>query len=74
MSIIVMFTVLLIILILLMLLMVLRYNLVASLVLFEVNGTSASEPSVVAEGFIQLGLEDIDHTTQRRNLTATAIQ
>ena len=37
------------------------------------NGTDASDQSVTNEGFIQLGIEDIDPTTSRRNLTATAL-
>ena len=45
----------------------------ASLVLFEVNGTSASEQSVIDKGFIELGIENIDPTTKRINLTATAL-
>ena len=56
--------------------MVLKYNLVALLissVLFEVNGKSASEQSVIDKGFIQLWIENIDDTTQRTNLTATAL-
>ena len=40
---------------------------------FIVNGTDASDQSVINEGFIQLGIEDIDPTTTRRNLTATAL-
>ena len=45
----------------------------ASLVLFEVNGTSASQGSVVAKGFIQVWIENSDDTIQRTNLTATAL-
>ena len=45
----------------------------ASLVLFEVNGTSASEQSVIDKGFIEIEIENIDDTTQRTNLTATAL-
>ena len=37
------------------------------------NGTAASEQSVFDEGFIQIGIENIDPTTRRRNLTATAL-
>ena len=32
----------------------------ASLVLFEVNGTSASKQSVIDKGFIEIGIENID--------------
>ena len=32
----------------------------ASLVLFEVNGTSASEQSVIDKGFIEIEIENID--------------
>ena len=45
----------------------------ASLVLFEVNGTPASEQSVIDKRFIQLGIENIDSTTKRRNLIATTL-
>ena len=44
----------------------------ASLIVFFVNGTSASEQSVVDKGFIQQLTEDLNETTIRRNLTATA--
>ena len=37
------------------------------------NGTAASDQSVIDKGFIQLGNDDIDPTTTRRNLTATAL-
>ena len=37
------------------------------------NGTSAGEQSVIDKGFIQLWIENIDDTTQRTNLTATAL-
>ena len=40
---------------------------------FMVNGTDAGEQRVINEGFMQLGVEDIDPTTTRRNLTATAL-
>ena len=40
---------------------------------FIVNDTAASEQSVINEGFIQLGIEDINLTIKRRNLTATAL-
>ena len=33
----------------------------------------ASQGSIVAKGFIQLWIENIDDTTQRTNLTATAL-
>ena len=45
----------------------------ADVLSFIVNGTAASEQSVIDKGFIQLGTEDIDSTTRRRNLTATAL-
>ena len=44
----------------------------ASLVLFEVNCTSASELSVIYESFRQLGLKILS-TTKRINLTAIAL-
>ena len=37
------------------------------------NGTAAGDQSVIDKGFIQLGTEDIDATTRRINLTATAL-
>ena len=40
---------------------------------YIVNGTLADSQSVIDKGFIQLGTEDIDPTTRRRNLTATAL-
>ena len=40
---------------------------------FIVNGTAASDQSVIDEGFIQIGIENIDPTTTRRNLTVTAL-
>ena len=41
---------------------------------FIVNGTAASDQSVIDEGFIQIGIENIDSTTtRRRNLTVTAL-
>ena len=40
---------------------------------FFVNGIAASNQSVIDKGFIQLGTEDIDPTTRRTNLTATAL-
>ena len=43
------------------------------LISFIVNGTPAGEQSVINEGFIQLGIEDIGPTTTRRNLTVTAL-
>ena len=43
------------------------------LVLFEVNGTPASEQSVIDKCLIQLGIENIDSTTKRRNLIATTL-
>ena len=45
----------------------------ADVLSFFVNGISASEQSVIDKCFIQLGTEDIDSTTRRRNLTATAL-
>ena len=45
----------------------------SDLLSFFVNGTVATEQSVIDKGFIQLGIEDIDPTTRRRNLTATAL-
>ena len=44
----------------------------ADLLTFFVNST-ASEQSIIDKGFIQLGTEDIDLTTRRINLTATAL-
>ena len=43
----------------------------ADLLSFFVNGTAANHQSVTNKGFIELGIEDIDSTTTRRNLTAT---
>ena len=45
----------------------------SDLLSFFVNGTTANEQSVIDKGFIPLGIEDIDPTTTRRNLTATAL-
>ena len=45
----------------------------AGLLAFLVNDTAANDQSVINKGFIQLGTEDIDPTTRRRNLTATAL-
>ena len=45
----------------------------ADLLTFFVNSTTASEQSIIDKGFIQLGTEDIDLTTRRINLTATAL-
>ena len=45
----------------------------ADFVAFFVDGISATEQSVIDKGFIQLGTEDIDSTTRRTNLTATAL-
>ena len=45
----------------------------ADILLFFVDGISATEQSVTDKGFIQLGTEDIDSTTRRTNLTATAL-
>ena len=40
---------------------------------YIVNGTHADDQSIIDKGFIQLGSENIDPTTRRRNLTATAL-
>ena len=40
---------------------------------FLVDGIAATERSVIDKGFIELVTEDIDPTTRRRNLTATAL-
>ena len=45
----------------------------SDLLSFFVNGIAASDQSVIDKGFIQLGMEDIDATRRRRNLTATAL-
>ena len=45
----------------------------ASLVLFEVNGTSASEQSDIDKDLIQLWIENIDDAVQRTNLTPSAL-
>ena len=45
----------------------------ADLLIFFVDGITANEQSVIDKGFIQLGTEDIDSTTRRANLTATAL-
>ena len=45
----------------------------SDLLFFFVNGTVANDQSVIDEGFIPLGIEVIDSTTLRRNLTATAL-
>ena len=45
----------------------------SNLLSFLVDGINAAEQSVIDKGFKQLGIEDIDPTTRRRNLTATAL-
>ena len=45
----------------------------ASLIVFFVNGTSASDQIVVNKGFMQQLTEDLNDTTIRRTLTATAM-
>ena len=45
----------------------------ADVLSFFVDGIAATEQSVTEKGFIQLGTEDIDSTTRRTNLTATAL-
>ena len=40
-------------------------------VTYRVNDTSAVIQSVISKGFIQLGSEEVDSLTTRRNLTAT---
>ena len=45
----------------------------ANLIVFFVNDTSASDQSVDDKGFIQQPIEDLNATTRRRNLTATAL-
>ena len=45
----------------------------SELILLCVNGTFASYQSVIDKGFMELGIEDIDSTTRRINLTATAL-
>ena len=37
------------------------------------DGISASEQSAIDKGFMQLGTENIDTTTARRNLTVTVL-
>ena len=45
----------------------------ADILSFFVDGIAATEQSIIDKGFIQLGTEDIDPTTRRRNLTVTAL-
>ena len=45
----------------------------ADVLSFLVDGIAASEQKVTDKGFIQLGTEDINATTRRRNLTVTAL-
>ena len=46
---------------------------VTDYIIYRVNDTLASEPSIIDEGFTLVEIEDIDPTTRRRNLTATAL-
>ena len=46
---------------------------VTDFITYRVNNTLASEPSIVDQGFVQDGIEDINPTTTRRNLTVTAL-
>ena len=43
------------------------------LILYLVNGTTANEQNIIDKGFIELGIDNINPTTQIRNLTATAL-
>ena len=45
----------------------------ADILAFLVDCIDSSDQSVFDKGFIQLGIEYIDSTTRRRNLTATAL-
>ena len=38
---------------------------------YRVNDTSATSQSVISKGFIQLGSEEVESLTTRRNLTVT---
>ena len=46
---------------------------VTDFITYRVNDTIASEQIIIDQGFIQLGIKDINPTTRRRNLTATAL-
>ena len=43
------------------------------LILYIVNGTTANEQIIIDKGFIELGIVNINPTTQIRNPTATAL-
>ena len=46
---------------------------IANEIIFFINETSASDSIVTNKGFIQLPGDDVNDTTLRRNLTATAL-
>ena len=46
---------------------------IATGIIFFVNGTSASDSIIENKGFIQLPADDVNDTTLRRNLIATAL-
>ena len=46
---------------------------VTEFIIYAVNDTLASEPSIIDQGFTLVEIEDINPTTRRRNLTATAL-
>ena len=46
---------------------------VTDFIIYRVNNTLASELSIIDQGFTLVEIEDINPTTRRRNLTATAL-
>ena len=46
---------------------------IATEIIFIVNETSASDSIIVNKGFVQLLADDVNDTTLRRSLTATAL-
>ena len=46
---------------------------IANEILFFINETSASDAIIVDKGFVQLLADDVNDTTLRRSLTATAL-
>ena len=46
---------------------------VTEFIIYTVNDTLASKPSIIDQGFTLVEIEDINPTARRRNLTATAL-
>ena len=46
---------------------------IANVIIFLVNETSASDLIVVEKRFVQLSIDEVNDTTLRRSLTATAL-